>query len=227
MPKSETLPLRRWPCWPGPYSRRLTGLLGRPKTFSPMRRSSLYLALVRFVTLLLQFAFQMCPGPHRWTSNVQRDRRFTGHAGSIASGAPRAPPREGQVELEPLARRCADAARGRGRGRCVKHAGVVRRALGAWNGRSVAVVADALPHPRAAGLDIFADLLLLLVDDDRRSLSRRLSKHKCRNEHKRHKTLPELKITLANRTLFQSWRGFNQSSHAPRRIDERHPVSAE
>jgi hypothetical protein len=29
----------------------LTGLLGRPKTFSPMRRSSLYLALVRFVTI--------------------------------------------------------------------------------------------------------------------------------------------------------------------------------
>src|SRR3954471_17359826 len=57
MPKSETFDLRRWPCWPGPYSRRLTGLLGRPKTFSPMRRSSLYLALVRFVTILLQFAF--------------------------------------------------------------------------------------------------------------------------------------------------------------------------
>src|SRR3954463_2601689 len=48
MPKSETLLLRRWPCWPGPYSRRLTGLLGRPKTFSPIRRSSLYLALERF-----------------------------------------------------------------------------------------------------------------------------------------------------------------------------------
>src|SRR6476660_7892183 len=48
MPKSLILPLRRWPCWPGPYSRRLTGPLGRPKTFSPMRRSSLYLALVRF-----------------------------------------------------------------------------------------------------------------------------------------------------------------------------------
>src|SRR3954447_15533985 len=56
MPKSLSLPLRRWPCWPGPYSRRLTGLLGRPKTFSPMRRSSLYLALVRFVTGILQFA---------------------------------------------------------------------------------------------------------------------------------------------------------------------------
>src|SRR5687767_13411454 len=48
MPKSLTLPLRRWPCCPGPYSRRLTGLLGRPKTFSPIRRSSLYLALERF-----------------------------------------------------------------------------------------------------------------------------------------------------------------------------------
>src|SRR6185437_5056016 len=122
--------------------------------------------------------------------------------------------REGSIDRTEalLARRCADAARGRGRGRGVKHAGVVRRALGAWNGRSVAVVADALPHPPAAGIDIFADLLLLLVDDDRRSLSRRLSKHKCRNEHKRHKILPELKITLANRTLFQSWRGFNQSS---------------
>src|SRR5437868_10982756 len=59
MPKSESLPLRRWPCWPGPYSRRLTGLLGRPKTFSPMRRSSLYLALVRFVTSFLQFALSI------------------------------------------------------------------------------------------------------------------------------------------------------------------------
>src|SRR5215217_3065971 len=56
MPKSDTLPLRRWPCWPGPYSRRLTGLLGRPKTFSPMRRSSLYLALERFDMFSLQFA---------------------------------------------------------------------------------------------------------------------------------------------------------------------------
>src|SRR3978361_1922925 len=49
MPKSDILPLRRWPCWPGPYSRLLTGLLGRPKTFSPMRRSSLYLALLRLL----------------------------------------------------------------------------------------------------------------------------------------------------------------------------------
>src|SRR3954470_22543320 len=58
MPKSDTLPLRRCPCWPGPYSRRLTGLLGRPKTFSPMRRSSLYLALVRFVTVVLQLRYR-------------------------------------------------------------------------------------------------------------------------------------------------------------------------
>src|SRR4051812_2767444 len=62
MPKSDTLPLRRWPCWPGPYSRRLTGLLGRPKTFSPIRRSSLYLALERFDMSLLQFAFPKFPG---------------------------------------------------------------------------------------------------------------------------------------------------------------------
>src|SRR4030095_16884678 len=66
MPKSDILPLRRWPCWPGPYSRRLTGLLGRPKTFSPMRRSSLYLALERFDMISLQFAFYIRPGtaPH-------------------------------------------------------------------------------------------------------------------------------------------------------------------
>src|SRR3954464_9293900 len=97
MPKSETLPLRRWPCWPGPYSRRLTGLLGRPKTFSPIRRSSLYLALVRFVT---------CRSPIR-VAKVARDRttkpcascdhRFTGHAGSIASGAPRVATPQRQV----------------------------------------------------------------------------------------------------------------------------------
>src|SRR3954447_3618485 len=63
MPKSETLPLRRWPCWPGPYSRRLTGLLGRPKTFSPIRRSSLYLALVRLVTLHSPIRVSNMPGP--------------------------------------------------------------------------------------------------------------------------------------------------------------------
>src|SRR3954468_24586249 len=49
MPKSETLLLRRWPCWPGPYSRRLTGLLGRPQTFWPIRRSILYFASWRLV----------------------------------------------------------------------------------------------------------------------------------------------------------------------------------
>src|SRR3954462_1961131 len=67
MPKSEILLLRRWPCWPGPYSRRLTGLLGRPKTFSPMRRSSLYLALVRFDIMILQFASSDSLEPHRRT----------------------------------------------------------------------------------------------------------------------------------------------------------------
>src|SRR6185437_6906053 len=43
------LPLRRWPCWPGPYSRLLKGLLGRPQMFSPIRRSILYFASARFV----------------------------------------------------------------------------------------------------------------------------------------------------------------------------------
>jgi hypothetical protein len=45
----------------------------------------LYLALVRFVTSDLQFAHHMRPdrtaNPFDW-----RDRRFTGHTGSIASG---------------------------------------------------------------------------------------------------------------------------------------------
>ena len=50
MPKSDILPLRRWPCWPGPYSRLFTGDFGRPQMFSPMRRSILYFALVRLVT---------------------------------------------------------------------------------------------------------------------------------------------------------------------------------
>src|SRR4029078_10144470 len=89
MPKSEILPLRRWPCWPGPYSRRLTGLLGRPKTFSPMRRSSLYLALVRFVTVVLQFAFRYMPGTaprtlllHAITASPDvRDQLRTAHLG--------------------------------------------------------------------------------------------------------------------------------------------------
>src|ERR1700709_1510209 len=48
-PKSESLPLRRWPCWPGPYSRRFTGLFGRPQIFWPIRRSILYFASLRFV----------------------------------------------------------------------------------------------------------------------------------------------------------------------------------
>src|SRR5271168_4316125 len=42
-------PLRRWPCWPGPYSRLLKGLRGRPQMFSPIRRSILYFASARFV----------------------------------------------------------------------------------------------------------------------------------------------------------------------------------
>src|ERR1700709_69862 len=48
-PKSESLPLRRWPCWPGPYSRRFTGLFGRPQIFWPIRRSILYFASLRLV----------------------------------------------------------------------------------------------------------------------------------------------------------------------------------
>src|SRR3546814_19907423 len=57
MPKSLTLLLRRWPCWPGPYERLLTGELGRPQMFSPIRRSSLYLALLRFdISRFLQSA---------------------------------------------------------------------------------------------------------------------------------------------------------------------------
>src|SRR4029077_9423879 len=47
--KSESLPLRRWPCWPGPYSRLFTGLFGRPQIFWPIRRSILYFASLRFV----------------------------------------------------------------------------------------------------------------------------------------------------------------------------------
>src|SRR3954470_14991355 len=87
MPKSETLPLRRWPCWPGPYSRRLTGLLGRPKTFSPMRRSSLYLALVRLVTFNSPIRVVEFTRDRTAWSSTRRDHRFTGHAGSIASAA--------------------------------------------------------------------------------------------------------------------------------------------
>jgi hypothetical protein len=57
--------------------------LGRPKTFSPMRRSSLYLALVRFVTSVLQFALHLARD-RTAEPKVRRDHRFTGHAGSIA-----------------------------------------------------------------------------------------------------------------------------------------------
>src|SRR5262245_57893288 len=62
MPKSESLPLRRWPCWPGPYSRLLTGDFGRPQIFSPRRRSILYFADSR---LLIAFPFRtLHPEPH-------------------------------------------------------------------------------------------------------------------------------------------------------------------
>ena len=50
---ADSLPLRRWPCWPGPYSRRFTGDFGRPQMFSPMRRSILYFAVVRLVTWMV------------------------------------------------------------------------------------------------------------------------------------------------------------------------------
>jgi hypothetical protein len=49
-----------------------------------MRRSSLYLALVRFVTVVLQFASYKVPGTAPLDLQVQRDHRFTGHTGSIA-----------------------------------------------------------------------------------------------------------------------------------------------
>src|SRR4030095_3390739 len=88
MPKSETFDLRRCPCWPGPYSRRLTGLLGRPKTFSPMRRSSLYLALERFDMFHSNSRLGHFPEPHRVDVKPTRDHRFTGSAGSIAKGRP-------------------------------------------------------------------------------------------------------------------------------------------
>src|SRR5215217_3433802 len=100
MPKSLTLLLRRWPCWPGPYSRRLTGLFGRPKTFSPIRRSSLYLALLRLLICSLQFACPpakagfpiereglLIPEPHRPADCAERGIRFTGGAEPIASRA--------------------------------------------------------------------------------------------------------------------------------------------
>ncbi len=51
----DSLPLRRWPCWPGPYSRLLTGDFGRPQMFSPRRRSILYFADSR---LLIAFPFK-------------------------------------------------------------------------------------------------------------------------------------------------------------------------
>src|SRR5581483_3257079 len=77
---SESLPLRRWPCWPGPYSRRLTGLLGRPQMFSPIRRSILYFDSMRLVIRVLDFAVLLRiapsfvpagPEPTGWTSKAQ------------------------------------------------------------------------------------------------------------------------------------------------------------
>src|SRR5436190_21229656 len=58
MPKSDSLPLRRWPCCPGPYSRLLTGLLGRPQMFSPIRRSILCFADARLVIEVSPKSFQ-------------------------------------------------------------------------------------------------------------------------------------------------------------------------
>ena len=81
--------MRRWPCWPGPYSRRLTGLLGRPKTFSPMRRSSLYLALVRFDMSYLQFALSHVPGPRHQLAQAQDATTASpGVRDQLRSGAP-------------------------------------------------------------------------------------------------------------------------------------------
>src|ERR1044072_5910535 len=92
MPKAEILPVRRWPCWPGPYSRRLTGLFGRPKTFSPIRRSSLYLELLRFDMIILQLRFPILrsrsadpPGGGRATASPEVRGQL--RAGRLAGGA--------------------------------------------------------------------------------------------------------------------------------------------
>src|SRR6478672_5045151 len=54
VPKSVAF-LRRWPCWPGPYSRLLIGDFGRPQRFTPSRRLILYLLSARLVMLRVAF----------------------------------------------------------------------------------------------------------------------------------------------------------------------------
>src|SRR4029079_17484743 len=83
-PKSDSLPLRRWPCWPGPYSRRFTGLLGRPQIFWPIRRSILYFASLRFViasSISLEFEETRPP--------VRREFPGADRSASKARGGPR------------------------------------------------------------------------------------------------------------------------------------------
>mgnify|MGYP003636780745 CR=1 FL=1 len=53
--KVRNLALTALTVLPGPYSRRFTGDFGRPQMFSPIRRSILCLAAVRFVTAVLLF----------------------------------------------------------------------------------------------------------------------------------------------------------------------------
>src|SRR5690348_15276563 len=59
-PKSVAF-LRRWPCWPGPYSRLLIGDFGRPHRLTPRRRLILYLLSTRLVICALPFRSVVAP----------------------------------------------------------------------------------------------------------------------------------------------------------------------
>src|SRR5258708_38534227 len=67
---------RRWPCWPGPYSRLLIGLLARPHRFTPRRRLILYFDWARLLisvrTLARDKMQPAATGCQRWPMAAPR-----------------------------------------------------------------------------------------------------------------------------------------------------------
>src|SRR5204862_8280133 len=68
--------LRRCPCWPGPYSRRLRGLFARPQRLTPRRRLILYFDSSRLLISAGSALGCCCPNRAIRRTNARRPGRI-------------------------------------------------------------------------------------------------------------------------------------------------------